>query len=57
MDVEKSLEAIIEDTLSRVEKFSICHGTSSMASICGMTREKQVCMQQHFGKHFISTQI
>jgi hypothetical protein len=57
MDVEESLEAIMEDTLSRVEKLSTSHGTTSMASIRGMTKKKQICMQQHLCKYFISAQI
>jgi hypothetical protein len=40
IDVEESLEAIIEDTLSRVQKLSTSHGTASMASIRGMARKK-----------------
>ena len=39
MDVE-NLEAIMKDTLSRVEKFSTYHGTTSIASIRGMARKK-----------------
>ena len=33
IDVEESLEAIMEDTLSRVQKLSTSHGITSMASI------------------------
>ena len=40
IDVEESLEAILEDTLSRVEKLSTCHGAVSMVSIRGMARKK-----------------
>jgi hypothetical protein len=40
IDVEESLEAIMEDTLSRVQKLSTSHGTVSMASIRGMARKK-----------------
>ena len=40
IDVEESLEAIMEDTLSRVEKLSTCHGAVSMVSIRGMARKK-----------------
>jgi hypothetical protein len=40
LDVEESLEAIMEDTLSRVQKLSSFHGTTFMASIRGMARKK-----------------
>ena len=40
IDVEESLEAIMEDTLSRVEKLSTCDGAISMASIRRMARKK-----------------
>ena len=40
IDVEVSLEAIMKDTLSRVEKLSTSHDTASMTLICGMTRKK-----------------
>ena len=40
IDVEDSLEAIMEDTFSRVQKLSTSHGTVFMASICRMTRKK-----------------
>ena len=39
MDVE-NLETIMKDTLSRVEKFSTYHGTTSIPSIRGMARKK-----------------
>ena len=57
IDVEESLEAIMEDTLSRVEKLSTSHRTASMAAIREMARKKWVCMQQEFGKYFIWTQL
>ena len=40
IDVEESLEAIMEDTLLRVQKLFTSHGTPSMASIRGMARKK-----------------
>ena len=55
--VQKNLEAKMDNTLSRAKKLSTCHASTSMASIHGMARKKSVCMQQHFGKYFISAQI
>jgi hypothetical protein len=40
IDVDESLEAIMEDTLSRVKKLPTSHGTASMTSIRGMARKK-----------------
>jgi hypothetical protein len=40
IDVEESLEAIMEDILSKVQKLSTFHGSASMASIREMARKK-----------------